>query len=63
MKIEMNEGFKRLKGCYVFAEVRKKIAEKDNVIDLSVGDAAYPIAEVAADAMKTRRGRDVRREF
>ena len=53
MKIEMNEGFKRLKGGYVFAEVRKKIAEKDNVIDLSVGDAAYPIAEVAADAMKT----------
>ena len=54
MKIKMNEGFKRLKGNYVFADIRKKIAEKEgeNLIDLSVGDAAYPIAKVVGEAMK-----------
>lgn len=54
MKIKMNEGFKRLKGNYVFADIRKKIVEKGskNLIDLSVGDAAYPIAKVVGEAMK-----------
>lgn len=56
MSVDLNGGLYSF-GGYVFASVREKVALlKGNVVDLSVGDAAYPLAPSVLEAF----GRAVR---
>lgn len=46
----MNENYLKLRDQYLFVEVKKKIRERDDVIDLSVGDVRLPLPKAVCEA-------------